>query len=161
MVKTHTKLHLNKYHTTNVITSDWDSNVITSSEFYEVCKGLDLGRGFKFPTLEQVQIISYWVQLFSVMACCWTLQMCMVLCYTYILFLWIKLLDEQPPASFVSAMEEYVKDAPRSSSVRRELVWTSILREYIVFWGHPNCILFVISKVPFNFLIIISVLKKY
>jgi len=48
------------------------------SEFYEVCKNLDLGRGFKFPTLEQ------------------------------------------PPASFVSAMEEYVKDAPRTSSVRRE-----------------------------------------
>lgn len=48
------------------------------SEFYEVCKGLDLGRGFKFPTLEQ------------------------------------------PPASFISAMEEYVRDAPRASSVRRE-----------------------------------------
>eukprot|EP01018_Ginkgo_biloba_P007328 Gb_24032 [translate_table: standard] len=48
------------------------------SEFYEVCKGLDLGRGSKFPTLEQ------------------------------------------PPASFLSAMEEYVKDAPRASSVRRE-----------------------------------------
>eukprot|EP00252_Welwitschia_mirabilis_P005855 TRINITY_DN1645_c0_g1_i1.p1 TRINITY_DN1645_c0_g1~~TRINITY_DN1645_c0_g1_i1.p1 ORF type:complete len:407 (-),score=109.15 TRINITY_DN1645_c0_g1_i1:986-2206(-) len=48
------------------------------SEFYEVCKGIELGRGMKFPTLEQ------------------------------------------PPASFLSAMEEYVKDAPRASSVRKE-----------------------------------------
>uniref|UniRef100_A0A0D6R2K1 ENTH domain-containing protein n=1 Tax=Araucaria cunninghamii TaxID=56994 RepID=A0A0D6R2K1_ARACU len=49
------------------------------SEFYEVCRGLDVGRGPKFPTLEQ------------------------------------------PPASFLSAMEEYVRDAPRASSARREL----------------------------------------
>ncbi|KAH9304166.1 hypothetical protein KI387_008570, partial [Taxus chinensis] len=49
------------------------------SEFYEVCKGIDLGRGLKFPALEQ------------------------------------------PPASFLTAMEEYVRDAPRASSVRREL----------------------------------------
>ncbi|XP_057868334.1 putative clathrin assembly protein At5g35200 isoform X1 [Cryptomeria japonica] len=49
------------------------------SEFYEVCKGVDLGRGPKFPPLEQ------------------------------------------PPASFINAMEEYVRDAPRASSARREL----------------------------------------
>lgn len=54
------------------------------SEFYEVCKSLDLGRGFKFPTLEQ------------------------------------------PPASFISAMEEYVRDAPRASSARRELKIESV-----------------------------------
>jgi len=43
------------------------------SEFYEVCKGLDLARSFQFPTLEQ------------------------------------------PPQSFLSTMEEYVKDAPRAA----------------------------------------------
>ncbi|XP_043699442.1 putative clathrin assembly protein At5g35200 [Telopea speciosissima] len=50
------------------------------SEFYEICKGLDLGRGEKF----------------------------------------IKI--EQPPASFLAAMEEYVRDAPRASSVRKDQV---------------------------------------
>ncbi|XP_077237948.1 putative clathrin assembly protein At5g35200 [Tasmannia lanceolata] len=49
------------------------------SEFYEVCKGLDVGRGERF----------------------------------------IKI--EQPPASFLTAMEEYVRDAPRASSVRKAI----------------------------------------
>ncbi|CAA2993908.1 clathrin assembly At5g35200 [Olea europaea subsp. europaea] len=49
------------------------------SEFYEVCKNLDIGRGERF----------------------------------------IKI--EQPPASFLQAMEEYVREAPRGSSVRKDL----------------------------------------
>ncbi|KAJ8617723.1 hypothetical protein MRB53_013909 [Persea americana] len=49
------------------------------SEFYDICKSLDLGRGERF----------------------------------------IKI--EQPPASFITAMEEYVKDASRISSVRKEV----------------------------------------
>nr|KJB64692.1 hypothetical protein B456_010G060800 [Gossypium raimondii] len=48
------------------------------SEFYEVCKSLDVGRGERF----------------------------------------IKI--EQPPASFLQAMEEYVREAPRSSAVRKD-----------------------------------------
>lgn len=48
------------------------------SEFYEVCKSLDIGRGERF----------------------------------------IKI--EQPPASFLQAMEEYVKEAPRGSTFRKE-----------------------------------------
>ncbi|CAN4103541.1 unnamed protein product [Withania somnifera] len=48
------------------------------SEFYEICKSIDVGRGEKF----------------------------------------IKI--EQPPASFLQAMEEYVREAPRASSVRRD-----------------------------------------
>ncbi|KAB2620812.1 clathrin assembly protein [Pyrus ussuriensis x Pyrus communis] len=50
------------------------------SEFYEVCKSLDIGRGERF----------------------------------------IKI--EQPPASFLQAMEEYVKEAPRFSTVRKDQV---------------------------------------
>ncbi|XP_038879544.1 putative clathrin assembly protein At5g35200 isoform X2 [Benincasa hispida] len=50
------------------------------SEFYEVCKSLDIARGEKF----------------------------------------IKI--EQPPASFLQAMEEYVREAPRVSTVRKEQV---------------------------------------
>ncbi|GLU09638.1 hypothetical protein SLE2022_264870 [Rubroshorea leprosula] len=50
------------------------------SEFYEVCKSIDLGRGEKF----------------------------------------IKI--EQPPASFLQAMEEYVREAPRASTVRKDQV---------------------------------------
>lgn len=50
------------------------------SEFYEVCKSIDIGRGERF----------------------------------------IKI--EQPPASFLTAMEEYVKDAPRASTARRDQV---------------------------------------
>ncbi|KAL2929711.1 hypothetical protein RDABS01_035121 [Bienertia sinuspersici] len=50
------------------------------SEFYEVCKGLDVGRGEKLMKIEQ------------------------------------------PPASFLQAMEEYVKEAPRSSAFRKEQV---------------------------------------
>ncbi|KAJ4950550.1 hypothetical protein NE237_027382 [Protea cynaroides] len=50
------------------------------SEFHEICKTLDLGRGERF----------------------------------------IKI--EQPPASFLTAMEEYVRDAPLSSSVRKDQV---------------------------------------
>ncbi|XP_022038026.1 putative clathrin assembly protein At5g35200 isoform X1 [Helianthus annuus] len=49
------------------------------SEFYEVCKNLDIGRGERF----------------------------------------IKI--EQPPSSFLQAMEEYVKEAPRASNVRKDL----------------------------------------
>ncbi|KAJ7235649.1 hypothetical protein O6H91_07G087800 [Diphasiastrum complanatum] len=49
------------------------------SEFYEVCKGLDLARSFQFPTLEQ------------------------------------------PPQSFLSTMEDYVKDAPRLAIVPRDV----------------------------------------
>ncbi|XP_074274016.1 putative clathrin assembly protein At5g35200 isoform X2 [Silene latifolia] len=50
------------------------------SEFYEICKNLDVGRGERF----------------------------------------IKI--EQPPASFLQAMEEYVKEAPRGSTFRKEEV---------------------------------------
>ncbi|KAE8730753.1 putative clathrin assembly protein [Hibiscus syriacus] len=50
------------------------------SEFYEVCKSLDVGRGERF----------------------------------------IKI--EQPPASFLQAMEEYVREAPRSSAVRKDQI---------------------------------------
>ncbi|KAJ6829231.1 uncharacterized protein M6B38_360495 [Iris pallida] len=49
-------------------------------EFYEICKGLDLGRGQNFVTIEQ------------------------------------------PPASFISAMEEYVKEAPRALPTSRNEV---------------------------------------
>ncbi|KAJ9557899.1 hypothetical protein OSB04_012513 [Centaurea solstitialis] len=49
------------------------------SEFYEVCKSLDMGRGDGF----------------------------------------IKI--EQPPSSFIQAMEEYVKEAPLASNVRKDL----------------------------------------
>ncbi|KAI3513815.1 hypothetical protein L1887_11997 [Cichorium endivia] len=49
------------------------------SEFYEICKNLDVGRGERF----------------------------------------IKI--EQPPSSFLQAMEEYVKEAPRASTVRKDL----------------------------------------
>lgn len=49
------------------------------SEFYEVCKNLDVGRGERF----------------------------------------IKI--EQPPASFLQAMEDYVREAPRSSTARKDL----------------------------------------
>ncbi|KAG0557934.1 hypothetical protein M758_11G163000 [Ceratodon purpureus] len=44
------------------------------SDFYEVCKGLDLARSFQFPTLEQ------------------------------------------PPQSFLTTMEDYVKEAPRAGA---------------------------------------------
>ncbi|KAI0504544.1 hypothetical protein KFK09_015496 [Dendrobium nobile] len=50
------------------------------SEFYEVCKSIDIGRGDKF----------------------------------------IKI--DQPPASFLNAMEEYVREAPRASAVRKDQV---------------------------------------
>ncbi|KAK9070820.1 hypothetical protein SSX86_011222 [Deinandra increscens subsp. villosa] len=50
------------------------------SEFYEICKNIDIGRGERF----------------------------------------IKI--EQPPSSFLQAMEEYVKAAPRASIVRKDLV---------------------------------------
>ncbi|KAI3811213.1 hypothetical protein L1987_20932 [Smallanthus sonchifolius] len=50
------------------------------SEFYEICKNLDIGRGERY----------------------------------------IKI--EQPPSSFLQAMEEYVKEAPRASNVRKDLV---------------------------------------
>ncbi|XP_059285446.1 putative clathrin assembly protein At5g35200 [Lycium ferocissimum] len=50
------------------------------SEFYEICKSIDVGRGEKF----------------------------------------IKI--EQPPASFLQAMEEYVREAPRASTMRKDSV---------------------------------------
>lgn len=60
------------------------------SEFYEICKSLDIGRGEKF----------------------------------------IKI--EQPPASFITAMEEYVRDAPRASSVQRAVDKISAPKEMLV-----------------------------
>ncbi|KAL0916580.1 hypothetical protein M5K25_014106 [Dendrobium thyrsiflorum] len=48
------------------------------SEFYEVCKSIDIGRGDKFVKIDQ------------------------------------------PPASFLNAMEEYVREAPRASAVRKD-----------------------------------------
>ncbi|KAJ7978975.1 ENTH/ANTH/VHS superfamily protein [Quillaja saponaria] len=50
------------------------------SEFYEICKSLDIGRGERFVKIEQ------------------------------------------HPASFLQAMEEYIRDAPRSSTVRKDQV---------------------------------------
>lgn len=50
------------------------------SEFYEVCKSFDVGRGEKFMKIEQ------------------------------------------PPASFLQAMEEYVREAPRGSTFRKDQV---------------------------------------
>ncbi|PIM99374.1 Clathrin assembly protein AP180 [Handroanthus impetiginosus] len=49
------------------------------SEFYEICKNLDVGRGERYLKIEQ------------------------------------------PPASFLQAMEEYVRDAPRASTARKDL----------------------------------------
>ncbi|XP_068651854.1 putative clathrin assembly protein At5g35200 [Aristolochia californica] len=60
------------------------------SEFYEICKGLDLGRGERYVKIEQ------------------------------------------PPASFLTAMEEYVRDAPRSSTVRKEVVPEKIAAPKVV-----------------------------
>ncbi|KAG9137843.1 hypothetical protein Leryth_024324 [Lithospermum erythrorhizon] len=48
------------------------------SEFYEICKNLDVGRGDRFPTIEP------------------------------------------PPPSFLQAMEEYVREAPRASAFRKD-----------------------------------------
>ncbi|PKA47860.1 Putative clathrin assembly protein [Apostasia shenzhenica] len=48
------------------------------SEFYEVCKSIDIGRGEKFAKIEL------------------------------------------PPASFLTAMEEYVREAPRASTVKKD-----------------------------------------
>ncbi|KAI7735738.1 hypothetical protein M8C21_015395, partial [Ambrosia artemisiifolia] len=59
------------------------------SEFYEVCKNLDIGRGERF----------------------------------------IKI--EQPPSSFLQAMEEYVKDASRASNVRKDLAVDSKPKEIL------------------------------
>ncbi|KAG8639323.1 putative clathrin assembly protein At5g35200 [Manihot esculenta] len=50
------------------------------SEFYEICKSMDIGRGDKFMKIEQ------------------------------------------PPASFLQTMEEYVREAPRMSTVRKDQV---------------------------------------
>ncbi|KAL1822713.1 hypothetical protein ACET3Z_009491 [Daucus carota] len=49
------------------------------SEFYEICKSVDVGRGERFTKIEQ------------------------------------------PPASFLQAMEEYVREAPRASTARKDL----------------------------------------
>ncbi|KAL6330888.1 hypothetical protein AAG906_009316 [Vitis piasezkii] len=57
------------------------------SEFYEICKSLDIARGERF----------------------------------------IKI--EQPPASFLQAMEEYVRDAPRASTVRKDQETKQVVSE--------------------------------
>ncbi|KAJ7518641.1 hypothetical protein O6H91_20G001600 [Diphasiastrum complanatum] len=66
------------------------------SQFYEVCKGLDVARSFQFPTLEQ------------------------------------------PPQSFLSTMEDYVKDASRLAIVPRDvsdsftLIYNGLFHLYLV-----------------------------
>ncbi|KAJ6890922.1 hypothetical protein NC651_024442 [Populus alba x Populus x berolinensis] len=61
------------------------------SDFYELCKGLELARNFQFPVLREV---------FDAM--------------------------KQPPQSFLTTMEEYIREAPRVVSVPNEPLVSAI-----------------------------------
>ncbi|KAM3221133.1 putative clathrin assembly protein [Capsicum annuum] len=81
------------------------------SEFYEICKSIDVGgRGEKFIKIEQVQenISGKYMQFFSK---CHYRCLSNTFCMLFII---------KPPASFLQAMEEYVREAPRASAVRKD-----------------------------------------
>ena len=85
------------------------------SEFYEVCRSIDIGRGERFIKIEQVPFA--YMFLHSLHGTNYKFQL-------PVLSTWIiKFILLQPPASFLTAMEEYVKDAPRASTVRKDQVW--------------------------------------
>lgn len=73
------------------------------SDFYEVCKGLELARNFQFPVLREVALCKWFGALvFYLDVSSWRFAFC----------LWF-----QPPQSFLVTMEEYIREAPRMVSV--------------------------------------------
>uniref|UniRef100_A0A0E0LF73 ENTH domain-containing protein n=1 Tax=Oryza punctata TaxID=4537 RepID=A0A0E0LF73_ORYPU len=74
------------------------------SDFYDLCRGLELARNFQFPVLREA--ISF------TLACNYFLFTPMILMPngSFLYFL-------QPPSSFLGTMEEYIREAPRTASV--------------------------------------------
>ena len=88
------------------------------SDFYEVCKGLELARNFQFPVLRE--------------ACLCNCVNFMLWFSKFFLFIFIMgfplFWSFQPPQSFLTTMEEYIREAPRVVTVPSEpLVSTFIL----------------------------------
>ena len=75
------------------------------SAFYEVCKGLELARNFQFPVLREVSDNNLFVTFKFVMA--GTLSI-----LNKSIFVFFK-----PPQSFLTTMEEYMRDAPQMVDV--------------------------------------------
>lgn len=87
----------------------FDSQATNLSEFYEVCRGLELARNFQFPNLREV--------VYVVVRLAYTTFFFHHLCGLLIHFL---LTIFQPPQSFLATMEEYIREAPRVVSVPSE-----------------------------------------
>ncbi|KAE8806824.1 putative clathrin assembly protein [Hordeum vulgare] len=62
------------------------------SEFYELCRGLELARNFQFPVLREADTYTRFI------------------CFT------------SPPASFLATMEEYIREAPRAGHVANKTI---------------------------------------
>lgn len=77
------------------------------SEFFEVCKSVNVGRGERFIKIEQVGFSYKCEYLFG---------------YLSELFPHHILFCMKPPTSFLQAMEEYVKEAPLAAGVKKEQV---------------------------------------
>ena len=70
------------------------------AEFYEACKSIDIRRGVGFPKIEQVFVLYYYFSIYF-----FRLTESKSPIFSPMM---------QPTPSFLTAMEEYVKDAPRS-----------------------------------------------
>lgn len=86
------------------------------SEFYEVCKSLDIGRGERFIKIEQVWVLYLWCLPKLIFLAFYLITVA----YTTYWLAFVLIL--KPPASFLQAMEEYVKEAPRGSTFRKDQV---------------------------------------
>lgn len=77
------------------------------SDFYEVCKRLELARNFQFPVLREV------LQGSNVFVLIPFLQVSQFILITLLSLF-------QPPQSFLTTMEEYIREAPRAVTVPHE-----------------------------------------
>lgn len=98
------------------------------SDFYEICKGLELARNFQFPVLREVRtlilfnILTLYIFIISLLKCLYSCKLTTLL--TLI----------QPPQSFLNTMEEYIREAPRVVSVPSEpMVSLSLSHAYTFF----------------------------
>lgn len=135
------------------------------SDFYEICKGLELARNFQFPVLREVRtlilfnILTLYIFIISLLKCLYSCKLTTLL--TLI----------QPPQSFLNTMEEYIREAPRVVSVPSEpMVSLSLSHAYTFFmlekvylftwYRFKYFIYFPIFRYKFSFILIFKCLTK-
>lgn len=96
------------------------------SDFYEICRGLELARNFQFPVLREVIMLMCIKVILPSLHEWYSLNWCI---YNILV---------QPPQSFLTTMEEYIREAPRMVSVSREPLVSIIVHFLILLQSHMH-----------------------